>query len=614
MAEGGQTTASLFLYPYPTMNERILPLEQGQHLSDVFPDGIPSNIILHKTLCGIGATTLEINAHRHSIIIEPNVPVIQGKAAQHPEVLGVYEGVTKQQIADYVNGCCGYCKILTTPESFIRVRQAMWNTDKILSRDFFLLFDECEKLVQDVEYRTKITLPVDLFFKCQNKAMVSATPIIPSDPRFEEQGFELVKIAPTFPYKEKLTLLQTNNVYTLFSYILNGIPSDQKVCVFFNSTSGIAKLIQRERIENEASIFCSTDAASRLREKGFNASDCLSIDDGTVELPRIAFFTSRFFSAVDITLPTDEKPVVIILTELYTAPHSMIDPKTETTQIIGRFRKGILAAYHIMNNNPEIETRTDEELDEYLAGAHRVYKAFFDAYLQSESEGEQATLRQALVTVDYARFVQGNCEKNTFMYDNAFNEEHVKILYKEYDAVYDAYEKAGAFEVSWKKIHLCLSDKNRMNLEEQGVSKTKLNRQAFLILRDLLKRHDQLDIIQLAELKSSFGLLVEAFEVLGPATILEVGFRDRDLQQAIAKTKATRQEKSPGVVKAVYTQIKENRWYSTAEINRALKRVYAIFGLPCDGRGMADKITLYFEAERQNHAEARGWYLGKRLL
>ena len=596
------------------MNIQTIPIEPGQHLSDIFPDGIPTNVILHKTLCGIGATTLEINAQRHSIIIEPNVPVIQGKAAQHPEVLGVYEGVTKEQISEYVNTCSGYCKILTTPESFIRVKRALWTTDKILSRDFFLLFDECEKLVQDVEYRTKITLPVDLFFKCQNKAMVSATPIIPSDPRFEEQNFEVLKLTPNYPYQQKLTLLQTNNVYTLFSYIINGLPSEQKVCVFFNSTSGIAKLIQRERLENEASIYCSTDAARRLREKGFNASEYLNMDDGTVDLPRISFFTSRFFSAVDITLPTEEKPVVIILTELYTAPHSLIDPKTETTQIIGRFRKGIHAAYHIMNNNPEIETRTDEELSEFLEGAHKVYKAFFDAYLQSDSEGEKATLRQALVTVDYSRFVQGNCEKNTFMYDNAFNEEHVKLLYKEYDAVYDAYKEAGAFLVDWKKIHLCLSDKNRMNLEEKGISKAKLNRQAFLILRDLLKRHDQLDKIQLAELKSSFGLLIEAFEVLGSARILEVGFRDRDLEQAIAQTKATRQEKEPGIVKAVYSQLKENRWYSTTEINKALKRVYDIFGLPCDGRGMADKITLYFEAEQQNHAAARGWYLGKRLL
>jgi hypothetical protein len=58
-----------------------LYLDKGQYLSDVWK-AIPSNIILFKTLTGIGATSLEITAERNSIIIEPNVPVIQGKMAK----------------------------------------------------------------------------------------------------------------------------------------------------------------------------------------------------------------------------------------------------------------------------------------------------------------------------------------------------------------------------------------------------------------------------------------------------------------------------------------------------------------------------------------------------
>lgn len=41
--------------------------------------------------------------------------------------------------------------------------------------------------------------------------MVSATPILPSDPRFEEQNFEMVRIAPTYDYRRPLTLCVTNN-------------------------------------------------------------------------------------------------------------------------------------------------------------------------------------------------------------------------------------------------------------------------------------------------------------------------------------------------------------------------------------------------------------------
>lgn len=49
-----------------------------QYLKEVLPK-IPANTILYKKLTGLGATYGELKADRHSIIIEPNVPVIIGK-------------------------------------------------------------------------------------------------------------------------------------------------------------------------------------------------------------------------------------------------------------------------------------------------------------------------------------------------------------------------------------------------------------------------------------------------------------------------------------------------------------------------------------------------------
>lgn len=60
------------------MIRKDLNINKGEWLSDVIKE-IPTNTILNKTMTGCGATTLEINAARHSIIIEPNVPVIVGK-------------------------------------------------------------------------------------------------------------------------------------------------------------------------------------------------------------------------------------------------------------------------------------------------------------------------------------------------------------------------------------------------------------------------------------------------------------------------------------------------------------------------------------------------------
>ena len=54
---------------------------QPQRLNQVLPE-IPTNVILNKTITGIGATYTEIKAQRNSIIVEPNRPVIYGKERQ----------------------------------------------------------------------------------------------------------------------------------------------------------------------------------------------------------------------------------------------------------------------------------------------------------------------------------------------------------------------------------------------------------------------------------------------------------------------------------------------------------------------------------------------------
>ena len=80
-----------------------IPLQKKQnreipYLSELLKDGvIPTNTILCKRLTGLGATHSEIKAPRHSIIIEPNRPVIIGKCKdpehKNDNLFGVYHGI-----------------------------------------------------------------------------------------------------------------------------------------------------------------------------------------------------------------------------------------------------------------------------------------------------------------------------------------------------------------------------------------------------------------------------------------------------------------------------------------------------------------------------------------
>ena len=282
------------------MQTEYINITQGQHLKDVLPE-IPSNIILNKTITGCGATTLEITSERHSIIIEPNVPVILGKKGKYSDICCVHEGVSIDDVKSYLRTrqTGQYAKIITTPEGFKKkVLVAINGADGFTRNSFFLLFDECEKLVQDVDFRDNICIPIDDFFEFENKAMVSATPITPSDPRFEEQGFSIYKINPQYDYKHKIRLCVTDRPRfalerMIRTKLFNG--KEYKLCIFLNHIGTIKSVIKKLDISEQSKVFCSNNSFDKL--KGI-----VDYDDKISELKDFNFFTSRFFSAVDIEL------------------------------------------------------------------------------------------------------------------------------------------------------------------------------------------------------------------------------------------------------------------------------------------------------------------------
>ena len=106
-----------------------LDIRKGEYLSDALrrhgKENIPTRVILNKVLPGLGATYCEIMSPRSSIIIEPNVPVIVGKMGKHKNLLGIYRGVKTDEVARHIRKYPGCCKIMVTPESFWKVKQAM---------------------------------------------------------------------------------------------------------------------------------------------------------------------------------------------------------------------------------------------------------------------------------------------------------------------------------------------------------------------------------------------------------------------------------------------------------------------------------------------------------
>ncbi len=183
----------------------MVTLRKGQHLSDVMTM-IPADCILSKRIPGCGATTLEIMTDRNSIIIVPNVPVINSKEKKFTNIKGVYEDVKVSDIIKYLKENSQY-KIMTTPESFGKVKTACKRCGINIYSRFFLLDDECHQLVKDVDFRGDIVLPMDDFFQFAHKALVSATPIKFSDPRFKD--FNTVEICADYDYQQDIMVTHT---------------------------------------------------------------------------------------------------------------------------------------------------------------------------------------------------------------------------------------------------------------------------------------------------------------------------------------------------------------------------------------------------------------------
>lgn len=425
------------------LKTNFISLPVKTYLNDIEPfksSGIPSNSIVYKRVPGCGITTYQIRyAKQHSIIIEANVPVIKSKVKEHNNkyptelVLGVHKGIDVNDIKAYLlNDDIQYKKIITTPEGFVtKVLKAFKDNTDTLINDYFLLYDECEKIITDVSYRGAIAAPLDIFFKFKHKALVSATPLPFSDERFK--AFEYYEIVPDYDFSEPLTVIHTNSVIASLKSHLDVLKPEQ-VCIFLNSTSGIHAVIDALDIHAESKVFCSEDSVVKLLIKKYkHATSEFEVKD----MAKFNFFTSRYFSAFDIIL--EHKPDVIVVSDIVFAKHSILDPQTEVIQIAGRLRKGISSLTHITNYNPELEVMTQPEKLSYLEGSLDLHEAILELLSTSKRQGKDAMLDFFTEHSPYAGFYTEG-KRNTFMIDNALNEERVKMLYTNPELLTAAYE------------------------------------------------------------------------------------------------------------------------------------------------------------------------------
>ena len=589
---------------------------------------IPTDVIIHKTIPGFGATTTEIKAERNSIIVLPNVATILNKHQTHKDehnTFAVYEGISSKNTADYLLKEQRYKKILTTPESLAKVIKAFELAKIDALKNYFMLMDECHKYIQDVRYRPNITLAFDIFFRFINKAMISSTPIRPSDPRFA--GFKYLKLQPTYEYFNNVELLYNNNEQFALKSIFERNPH-VKQCIFFNSIEGIIDIIKKHGIGDESIVFCSKESAQyiqtdrMLRSQSLNAVN--KFEAGLMK--QYNFFTSSLFNGLDIIL--DEAPQVIMIS-IFNDPKTYLDPFTDVIQILGRFRKnktnklGYYAeAVHLLPIKSKGNQKNKQEVTQWLSANRNAYDTILTLMYSNTSSKEAEVYKDALRRLPFNNFLANDTHLSVhspfkaasemelastrydldyFKIDNLYEEERVNCYYSNPNELLAAYKNAGniniqnaklrSFEVFINETASPVDRQEKLNARNGKRYSKETIKQLVYLLMELDGISGNFDIYDDAvyNLTKHAPLVRKAFDKLGPKVMADVNYSITKIRKLLIDYDVKAGKNSHPVIDMVNLTFFLGVRIPIATIKKKLQQIYD----DCEIKTIAKATDLY---------------------
>ena len=573
----------------------MITLKEGQFLSNVLSE-IPTDCILSKRVPGCGATTLELKTNRNSIIIVPNVPVIQSKEKKEPYPKGVYEDVTVSEVVTYLKENIRY-KIMTTPESFGKIKVACEKCNINIYSEFFLLMDECHQLVKDVDYRNFIVLPMADFFKFKNKAMVSATPLGFSDPRLKK--FDTLEVRADYDYQQEITVI---NAYNTTKAIGDYLESHQNgtVCFFVNSITQIYSIMKHFKLLEDSTVYCAPKSVTKLKE-GYDFTNAYK-EWSAETMKRYNFFTGRFFSAFDLELTY--KPDLVMITDPYLSPYTMLDVDTDCIQICGRFRYGISSATHIYRVNPEICVKSKEQVEQYIHDLEIGYNTLRRYYKNADSREDRMAFGQVIDIHPFRKYLYSDLTKNWFRIDCKVNEVLVEGKYKSELTVTDWYNDCHYFTPTFE---VCNSNENDEKMEIIKSAHTIRDKRKKIV--EILSQFEQplsenaFDFIN--KIRKIDPFIVEAFELLGRKGIEEQNYNQQKINEKIIM----KQRRGNRAVRLIKNSFKAGNSYTNDYIKDELTRIFDMLQIHPERTVKGSMIKDYFQAENWSNGKSRGYRL-----
>ena len=302
------------------------------------------------------------------------------------------------------------------------------------------------------------------------------------------------------------------------------------------------------------------------------------------------FYTSRFFSAVDIEV--DTKPHVTIVTDTIFAPHSMVIPQTEAIQIFGRFRNGVKSFQHITNVNSLLPYKSIDDVKKEIKESANAYQTLHTLLKDSTNDGAIAVFNDALDRVEFAQLLTADKTKiNWFKYENKLLDQITKNTYHDLSHLLNAYHNSDFFNIKELDFQTFNYDDKKYFQRSRGTKKE--------MRKDIVAQLENIDmtiiddnIYEIESLEREDALIVNAYIKLGKDFIEKVNYNETDLRIALIKKAAENGETCLPVMDAMLDTFIVDRDYTEKEIKATLNKIYLQFEV--DQKAKASDLKDYF--------------------
>ena len=264
--------------------------------------------LIKKNRTGVGATTLELQSKRNSIVVVPTKSLAQDKAKQsHIDGTNKYKvlyvgsaisGFPVSTISDYLQDQdIPIKKFVVVADSLPRLLEYI---GKEHFSEYFLMIDEIDSYQYDSSFRSALEDVLDYYwiFPKTKRCLVSATIGTFSDKRIEEEP--VIEVYFNEEQRRSVNLIHTNSVEVTakgeIERISNEFPED-KILIAYNSVAdGIQPIIETldEELKKKCSVLCSVKSKNVVGDKFAEG-----IDNGLLP-SKIVFMTCTYFVGIDI--------------------------------------------------------------------------------------------------------------------------------------------------------------------------------------------------------------------------------------------------------------------------------------------------------------------------